>query len=697
MTLIDAPQDSYAGGPLVVTEGAAASPADAEQLRVIEIGQTDGDEASKRIAVLQRLFALIQSPNIAKDLKKDILGQLGSKVCRETAIDERSREKWKRRTEAGMKLAMQEAEAKTYPWPNAANVKFPLMTTAAIQFAARAYPAIIAGKNVVKVQIEGSDPQGKKRARGDRVGQHMSWQLLTEMPEWEPDVDRMLHALPIMGCAFKKTFHDPAKGRNCSPYVSAFDLIVNYHAKSLETAPRVTHEFPLYPYEIEERIRTGVFIDVELGIAQGGGDDPDHPHMFYEQHRREDLDEDGYAEPYIVTVHKDTQQVVRVKACFTDKDVRVGRDGKILRIDPKQYFTKIPFIPNPDGGFYDVGFGWLLSPLNEAVNTVLNQLLDAGHLANTGGGFIGNGLRLTGGSMRFIPGEFKEVDANGATVKENVVPLTFPGPNAVLFQLLGMLVEAGREVAAVKDVLTGEQPAANTPATTTLALIEQGLKVFTAIYKRIHRGLKDEFAKLYKLNAEHFDEEGYLLFHDMAPDVVKGDYEGDPGGIVPVSDPTIVSDMQRLAKAEFLKGYMDLPFVNGEAIVRRTWDAAGIENQDELIKKDQGPPPELMAKLAELTANVQKIYSEILKNQTQAVKNIADAEAAEAGAQIQQYVAVTSALKQGSSNEQPGPNDQGAVAPPGEQPGMEGPLPIPPGQPGLPGGDGQAPMAGGLV
>lgn len=687
MAFVDEAEESYPGGPLVVAEPG-------------EDFAVEPDEPDERAETLQRLLALIDSPNIAADeTLAEKLGPLGDKVCRETQIDINSRDKWERRTKAGMELAMQEVENKTYPWPGAANVKYPLMTSAAIQFQARAYPAIVSGKNVVKAQVEGSDPGGKKRAKGDRVAAHMSWQLLTEMPEWEAEVDRMLLALPIEGCAFKKTYFDQAKGRNCSDYVSAMDLIVNHSAKSLEVAPRITHQFPLYPYQIRERINAGVYLDFDWGTASGtdANNDVDAPHWFYEQHRREDLDGDGYPEPYIVTVHKDSQKVVRIKACFSDKTVIVGNDGAIIRIEPKKYFTKVPFIPNPDGGFYDIGFGWLLSPMNAAVNTVLNQLLDAGHLANTGGGFIGNGLRLTGGTMRFVPGEYKEADATGGSLRENIVPLTFPGPNPVLFELLGLLIEAGREIASVKDVLTGDQPAANTPATTTLALIEQGLKVFTAIYKRIHRALKDEFGKLYELNREHFDLEGYLLFHDMAPDVLSADYQGDPMDIVPVSDPTVVSDMQRLARAEFLGQFKGEPGINPMAITRRQWDAAGIENQEELIAPQTGPDPATMAQLAKLTAEIEEMKSKVLKNTTAAIRDIAEAEKAEAGAQIDQYRAVVEGLQGSKDGQAESAPNGGAMEQPQAASGLPGVPGIPAALPGVDSGGGQGPMAPGAV
>lgn len=612
----------------------------------------DGEQQVAPENILHTLLTRAEALNLAKDMKPEELTEIGSRVCREAQIDEDSRNLWKQRTQKGMDLALQESKAKTFPWPNAANIKAPLMTVSAIQFNARAYPAIVAGNDVVKAQITGADPGGHKRARADRVSAHMSWQCLTEMKEWEPQIDSMLTALPIVGCAFKKTYRDAALNRNRSDYCSAFDIIVNMAAPSLEVAPRITHEFSLYPYQIEERIRTGQFLKFDYGTVNATGEDErpnrrtdpqdeDAPHLFYEQHRRLDLDEDGYAEPYIVTVHKETEETCRITAGYDADGILVDQGtGKVIAIEMHQYFTKVPFIPNPDGGFYDVGFAWILAPLNNAVNTVINQILDAGTLANTGGGFIGSQLRLKGGTIRFNPGEFKEVDVPGGVVKDNIVPLTFPGPSEVLFKMLGLLIEMSKEVANVKDVLTGEAPpGANTPATTTLALIEQGLKVFTAIYKRIHRAMKEEFGKLYKLNCQYFDPQMYAAFTDV-PEVSADDYKGDPLDIIPVSDPTMVSDMQRLARAEFLQRYIGMQGVNSMAIVQRQWEAAGIANIEELIAPQQGPPPEMLAKVAQLTAEIEQMHANTDNLKAQAIKTLAEAEGLGADKQLNIYRAM---------------------------------------------------------
>lgn len=609
----------------------------------------EGDEEQHK-----KLIKWIDAVNIADDIDESILGEIGMRICQEYEVDNNTRRDWIDKTKKAMDLAMQVSEAKTYPWPKASNVIYPLMTTAAIQFAARAYPSIISGKEVVKGVVVGDDsgqvatdpqtgqpvinpqtgqpvfivPPGAKRVRAAKVGEHMSWQLLDEQTEWEEETDKLLHILPIVGCAFRKSYFDSSKDRNASVLVSAMKVVINYGAKSMETAPRITEEISLYPREIEENERAKVFKEIEYSMPADAANDYDAPHEFLEQHRYWDLDEDDYPEPYIITVHKQTQKVVRIVARYDHTGVIFSaEDHKIMKIVPIHYFTKYDFLPNPDGGIYGVGFGQLLRPINEAINTSLNMMIDAGHLAVTGGGFIGKGLSLNSGAVRFTPGEYKSVNASGTTVKENIVPLNFPGPSPVLFQLLGSLIESGKEVAAVKDVLTGEQKGDNIPATTTLALIEQGLKVFTAIYKRIHRSLKKELNKLYRLNSIYLpDNSGYNINNEWK-NISKEDYAMG-NGVEPLSDATMVSDQQRLGRAQFLLGFANDPHFNGMEIRKRVLDAAMIEKPQELILPQLPPNPDILESAAKMEITQERGKSESLRNYAQALLFIAQADAA---------------------------------------------------------------------
>jgi chaperonin GroES len=413
--------------------------------------------------------------------------------------------------------------------------------------------------------------------------------------------------LPIVGCEFKKTYFDKTMKKNASLRVSAENLIINYKAKSLERAPRLTEEIEYYPLEIEAMERLGVFRPISYTASPNSDNDDDAPVKFFEQHRWYDFDDDGVREPYIVTVEKQSQQVVRVVARYDMDGVQYNfTEGKLQRIEPIHYYTKYDFLPNPEGGIYGVGFGQLLKPINESINTTLNMLIDAGHLANVQGGFIGKGLSMNAGKLRFEPGEWKPVNAAGAVVRDSLVPLKFDGPSPVLFQLLGLLIEAAKEISGVKDVLTGQPLPANTPATTMLAMIEQGLKTYTAIFKRVHRAFKQELAKLYRLNRIYLDQEASYKVGNTWKSITRADYEKG-SGVEPVSDPTIVTDMQRLGQAQFLADFQENPLMQPVEIIKRRLKAANIPNIDNLFNPNPPPNPAIVKASAELVLKKQEL------------------------------------------------------------------------------------------
>lgn len=664
-----------------------------------ELEDPQGEAAPVPPALL--LLALSQSENIAAQLDKETLSKIGQECRKGYDHDKASRSEWEKQTKTAMDLALQVAEEKSWPWPKAANVKYPLITTAAIQFSARAYPAIVTGGEVVKGQVNGPDPDGRKFDRARRIGAHMSYQLLEEMEEWEEDTDKLLLQMSIVGCTFRKTYFDSSLGRNASELAAAKHVVYD-HATPFGKLRRISHEIFPVKNDVIEKIRAGVWLDIELGESDKDSEVEDGAYEFIECHCWYDLDRDGYKEPYCVTYRKETSEVVRIVARFDADGVMADAEGRVMRIKPVSYWTKYGFMPNPDGGSYDIGLGVLLNPINETINTVLNQLLDAGTVANTGGGFIGKGLRMKGGAMRFAPGEYRPVDANGAAIKDNIVPMTFPGPSPVLFQLLGLLIDAGRDVASVKDVLTGEQQQANVPATTTLALIEQGLKVFTAIYKRVHRSLKQEFRKLYRLNRLYLPPESYFRFQDKQEQILLEDYQGDETDVTPVSDPHLVTDAQAMAKAQALMQFNGDPLINQMEIRKRFLKAIKEEAPETLLQQPQQPGPdpktievtgklELLSK--ELDGKLEKMKAESVDSMAAAALKVAQAEAQEIGNQMQMYAAQVQGLQELLTRHLEAMNGQGAVRGMAASPGDQGGLSVPD---GLPQGDSGA-MGGGAV
>jgi chaperonin GroES len=594
--------------------------------------EQDGEPAAKKqpAALLQ---SFIGQANIVPMLGADVVKKIGMEVTRGYDTDSSSRGDWERMMQKAMDLAMQVTQEKNWPWPKAANVKYPLITTAAIQFSARAYPAIVQGEQVVKGMVIGPDPDGSKQARAERVGHHISYQLLEQIEDWDEDTDKLLLQIAIVGCCFRKTYFDTTLGRPRSEMVPA-KYVVYDHATPWKDLRRITQCLTLYKNDVVERVRGDVYVDVQLATPAGATDAEDPAYEFLEQHCWYDLDGDGYKEPYIVTVVKETSEVARIVARFDEDGIYLNARGEVAKIEPVGYWTKYPFMPNPDGGSYDVGLGLLLNPINETINTVLNQMLDAGTLANTGGGFIGSGLKMKGGAAKFAPGEFKPVDNAGAKIADSIYHMQFQGPSPVLFQLLGMLIEAGKDISSVKDILTGEQQV-NQTATTTLALIEQGLKAFTAIYKRVHRSLKKEFAKLYRLNKLYLQPEDYYRFQDKSEPIYLEDYQGDGTDVAPVSDPNLVSDAQELARADALMQFKGDPFINQAELRRGYLKALKVPDIDTLLVTEPPAPPqdpkvmEVQGKLAamevEVNAKAEKMMAEIENLQAKNAQLEADA------------------------------------------------------------------------
>lgn len=536
-------------------------------------------------------------------MDKEKLEEIGDEVEKGYKRDVASKDAWDRQVDEWVKLAAQVKEEKNYPWPKASNVKYPLLATAAMQFAARAYPSLVpADGKVVQFKVVGADPQGMKAALADKLAKHMNYQLLEEMDDWEEEMDKLLIQLPIVGCLFKKTYFDPIKSRNVSRLIGPKDLVVNYWASSMESAHRKTEIIPMTKNQIKSFQNAGIYLDIDLqdpkqmpalpnkvdvhGNQIPSQKDDTTPYVVLEQHTYWDLDDDGYQEPYIITIEEQSKQVLRIVARFDSDGIIKNKEGKLVCIEPVEYYTKYGFIPNPDGGFYDIGFGHLLGPINESANTLINILVDSGHLATLQAGFIGKGLRLKMGEQRFQPGEWKAVNATGDDIKKQVMALPPPAPSDVLLKLLGMLVDSGRELASVAEIFTGKMPGQNTPATTTQASIEQGMKVFTAIYKRTYRSLQKEYRKVFRLNSlyeENFKRAQLIMDEPITPQ----DYNRNSYDVCPTADPTAVSTTQKMQKLAMLGQLIPLGTINIMEFTKRTLEAQEQPNMQALMQQPQ--------------------------------------------------------------------------------------------------------------
>lgn len=544
----------------------------------------------------------INSKNLCDKFSADDLTTIGEEVWVGYSHDKHSRSKWEKRMQAAMDLAMQVTKDKTFPWANCSNIAFPLVTIATLQFHSRAYPAIISGTEIVKFRVVSDDPTGQEAARAYRISSYMSWQCLEEDQAWEEQKDRLLINLPIVGTTFTKSYFDHEKGHKVDETVLAQDLVLNYWAKSVDSCPRKTHIIPFFKNDLHSRFKRGVFRDAanegwygnpatassatqardnRVGQTPPQPDDQT-PYIGLEQHVHLDLDGDGYAEPYIITIEETSKFVLRIVTGFDqEEDIEKTVDGAIIAIRAMQYFTKYSFIPSPDGGIYDVGFGVLLGPLNESVNSLINQLVDAGTMSVTAGGFLGRGAKIRGGIYSFSPFEWKRVDSTADDLNKSIYPLPVRDPNAVLLQLLQLLINYVERIAGTTDPMVGESTGQNTPAETSRSMIAEGMKIYSAVYKRIWRSMKEEFKKDFIINTIYMPTRKAF---GPGKRVLRDDFMANPENVVPAADPHVTSDAMATQQAILLKqSAASTPGYDKDEVERRFLRAIRIPDLDKVF------------------------------------------------------------------------------------------------------------------
>jgi chaperonin GroES len=570
------------------------------------------------------------------------LASIGQSVINGYKIDEASRKEWKDTVDKAMDIAKQVMSEKNFPWPKASNIKFPLISEAAIDFAARVGPELIPNDRIVQCAVMGKEmyqqptqgqpaglPVGIKAQRADRVSKYMSYQLLSS-PDWREGVDSLLQILPIVGTVFKKTYYSVIEKRVISEVCSPADIVVNYNTKSLETARRVTHKIKLSINDIITRQRKGIFnkkITIEELRPQGiDANDEDYEIELLEQHCWFDLDDDDYKEPYVVIVHPTSGRVLRIVNRIDE--IEKNKDKEVVSITAEQYFTDFHFIRSMDGGFYSIGFGQLLLPLNRSINTLLNQLIDCGTLSVTQGGFLGKGLRMKDAVYKFNPFEYKMLDvATGQKIADNVYQFPVREPSATLFNLLTLMIQVGKDLTSSTEAVNGDMTGSNVSDKTMNSLIEQGTKIFNAIYKRTLIGQEKEYKKIYKLNYYNLTNKEYRNVLDEEEADYKADFDLESNDVRPVADPIFSSLSQRVSKVSIL---LQLPTVDPRAIADyalRTlqFDDTQIAALLPPLDPNQPPPAKDQKDLAQ--AEQAKANAQLLAIQAQVAAQTAPLEA----------------------------------------------------------------------
>jgi len=632
------------------------------------------------------LLEFLEEDNLVGKIKGDELRRIGLDVVQDYRDDKASRKEWEDQLEEWDKLASQIQEVKNTPWRNASNIKYPLLTEASIQFNARMYPSVITN-TVVKTRVLGFDEDGSKISRAIRVALHMNWQINVQQTEWKEDMDGLFMSLSIYGCMFKKLWFNPVEERNVSELVYPQDLVVNYYAPNLAQADRVTHRLMITEEMYKKYVNAGMYAEHELGTASLPEKEPrlkekpvgKNPHEFLEQHTYLDLDGDGIVEPYIVTVKLSDAYVCRIYPCYSEDDIIANDEGLIINVKKIPYFVRYLFMPSYDGSFYGMGFGKLIGPLNNSVDTTINQLTDAGTMANRGGGWLSRRIRMKRGESQFKPFEWKQTDASGDELSRGIVPLPVREPSNVLFSLLNMMVQSAQRLASTVDSMVGENPGQNQKAGTTMAVIEQGTKIFTGIYSRIYRSLNQELQMLFRLNKDNVESGFYLNIINLSQvqlqqiqqsgldinRISEEDYNTKNVDVLPAADPKMSTRELQLAKADSLvQTAAAFPqLLDLRAAIQRKLEAEEHPNIEGLWNKEEPQPdPDTVREDALAKHKIEKETIELLHKALEAeqhdievsakvLKDIADAEAAEEGHQLDMYMKILHEMREESKEE----------------------------------------------
>ena len=563
-----------------------------EKVRVdIDQDQTEKDE---------EVFESNHYSNLAEELDEKEVATVGKDLVRAFEDDKSSRKNWEDQYSKGLRMLGVIVEDRQDPFPGASGVHHPLLAEAATQFQARAIAEMFPAGGPVKTQIIGKTTD-KKLEQAQRVQDFMNFQVTQEIPDYFNELDQMLFYLALAGSAFKKIYFDNTLDRICSKFVPAEEFVISMENTDLETADRYTQVMKLTRTEIRKHQISGYYKDVPLtksdpntGATSGDmveqtlqrleGMTPSMAskiHTLLEVHANVDLgeDPDQLALPYIITIDYESQRVLSIRRNWKEEDSLKRK---------RTYFIHYKYLPGL--GFYGFGLIQMIGGLQHASTGALRALLDSAAFANLNGGFRAKGARIEGGDITISPGEWVEVEAYGDDLSKSFIPLPFKEPSPTLLQLLGVLTESGRRFASIADAMIGDS-AGSGPVGTTIALIEQGSKVFSAIHKRIHQAQGREFKLIYELNGEYLDDEYSFEVIGENKKIRRKDFSASIS-VVPVSDPNIFSQAQRIALAQTgLQLARETPdVVDVKEATRRFLQALSIPDYMDLIIEDEDTP-----------------------------------------------------------------------------------------------------------
>ena len=603
-----------------VGPGGALEQQAAEQAEVLienALGQNPGvfnfDDGSAIVGEYTEMEATVEAAfdsNLAEFMEEGDLNQISNDLIGNIDDDFASRQDWEDTYKRGLDYLGMQNEERVEPFEGSSGVVHPLLAESVTQFQAQAYREMLPATGPVRTQVIGAQNEQLTK-QAERVKDYMNYMITYEMEEYDPEMDQMLFYLPIVGSTFKKVYFDPLKGRAVSQFVHAEDLVVPYGATDLPTCPRITHVIKMDSNEIRKLQLAGFYRDVDLPDNGSSGEEMSevketineiqgvHPSnasvelTLYEVHTDldlkgfEDMGSDGAPSglklPYIVTIVEDTGEVLSIRRNYEEMDTMMKR---------KDYFVHYKFLPGL--GFYGLGLTHMIGGLAQASTSILRQLIDAGTLSNLPAGFKARGARIREEDNPLQPGEFRDIDVAGTDIRSSLMPLPFKEPSGTLYNLLGTLVDAGRRFAAMADMKIAEM-GGETPVGTTMAIMERGTKVMSAIHKRMHYSQKIEFKLLSKVFSETIQMYPYMPSTEFGPEIFAQDFDNRVD-VLPVSDPNIFSMAQRIALAQTqLQLVQSNPQIHGGPqglyqAYRKMYEALGVNNIDSILP----PPPQPM-------------------------------------------------------------------------------------------------------
>ena len=537
------------------------------------------------------------SDNLAEYLSDYELSRISSDLSSEFDSNKASRQEWEDTYSNGLELLGFSYSERSQPFRGASGVTHPLLAEAATQFQAQAFNELLPSSGPVRTAIMGEETR-EKASQAQRVRQFMNYYLTNVMEDYTPDMDQMLFYLPLAGSTFKKVYFDEAMGRIVSKFVPAENLVVPYETSDLDTCPNITQVVRMGLNDLRKMQVGGFYLDIPVTPVQQDldsvGTEMDRIngmessqidydctllecHVDLDLEGYEDRDEDGEPTgiklPYIVTISQDNGQVLAVRRNYLEDD---ERRKKI------QYFVHYKFLPG--FGFYGLGLIHTIGGLSRTATSSLRQLIDAGTLSNLPAGFKARGLRIRDDDEPLQPGEFRDVDAPGGAIRDSLMPLPFKGPDQTLFQLLGFVVQAGQRFATITDMKVGDgnQGAA---VGTTIAMLEQGSRVMSAVHKRLHYAMRQEFKILARVMSETLPPEYPYSIEGADQSVMATDFD-DRVDVIPVSNPNAFSQSQRilLAQTKLQLATQAPDMHNMHEVFRDMYEALGVTDVDRLMK-----------------------------------------------------------------------------------------------------------------